>query len=327
LAVPLSQQHVPSVPEGLSLDREPGAGGPLVLLPGQDPSDLSGLAHALTRPYDHVPPPEPDPEPLLRLGRAQAELGRPQEAEASLRACQKLFLAIDDPAGELHACQELAKVLERTGDQAALADALTRFGELSERVGVDDAAPAVDALTTARQLYAKLGRPEDELAVLELLASIQEGHGDRRGQAESLAALGAVLVEFGRGAERPASGAHLERAMTALTSSAELYPEVGEPARRADVLGRLADVHRRLGDRRGEAAALTALAELHEEGGDIDKAISARTLGVRAFQAAGDERAELQALRRLTDLEAVARAARVRNVPAAAPADPVRPDA
>jgi GTP diphosphokinase / guanosine-3',5'-bis(diphosphate) 3'-diphosphatase len=62
----LSQQHVPSVPEGLSLDREPGAGGPLVLLPGQDPSDLSGLAHALTRPYDHVPPPEPDPEPLLR---------------------------------------------------------------------------------------------------------------------------------------------------------------------------------------------------------------------------------------------------------------------
>ena len=288
---------------------------------------LAGRVQALERAGDRLG----RARELLRLGRAQAELGRPQEAEASLRACQKLFLAIDDPAGELHACQELAKVIqlgvERTGDQAALADALTRFGELSERVGVDDAAPAVDALTTARQLYAKLGRPEDELAVLELLASIQEGHGDRRGQAESLAALGAVLVEFGRGAERPASGAHLERAMTALTSSAELYHEVGEPARRADVLGRLADVHRRLGDRRGEAAALTALAELHEEGGDIDKAIAARALGVRAFQAAGDERAELQALRRLTDLEAVARAARVRNVPAAAPADPVRPDA
>jgi GTP pyrophosphokinase len=57
-------QQIP-LPEGLALDREPGLGGPPVL-PGRAPNDTTGLAYALTRPYDHAPHPDPDVEPLLR---------------------------------------------------------------------------------------------------------------------------------------------------------------------------------------------------------------------------------------------------------------------
>src|SRR6266516_7943704 len=85
----MAQQQPEAVPEGLALDREPPAehaggrsdaahGRPaeLAAVPthasgqGGDHNgageELTGLAAALLRPYDHGPAPVPDIEPLLR---------------------------------------------------------------------------------------------------------------------------------------------------------------------------------------------------------------------------------------------------------------------
>jgi GTP diphosphokinase / guanosine-3',5'-bis(diphosphate) 3'-diphosphatase len=59
-------QQIPPPPEGLALDREPGIAGPLAVMPNGTTGNTVGLAHALTRPYDFAPLPNPDPEPLLR---------------------------------------------------------------------------------------------------------------------------------------------------------------------------------------------------------------------------------------------------------------------
>ncbi|HKE98291.1 MAG TPA: RelA/SpoT family protein, partial [Actinomycetes bacterium] len=59
-------QPISPVPEGLAIDREPGAIGAAALPPGRTPTGTAGLAYELTRPYDRTPPPEPDPESLLR---------------------------------------------------------------------------------------------------------------------------------------------------------------------------------------------------------------------------------------------------------------------
>jgi guanosine-3',5'-bis(diphosphate) 3'-pyrophosphohydrolase len=61
----MSQPSSP-LPEGLAVDREPGVGAPVVVVPGHGLDDIIGLAYALTRPYDTTPHATPDPEPLLR---------------------------------------------------------------------------------------------------------------------------------------------------------------------------------------------------------------------------------------------------------------------
>jgi len=59
----MAQQHGP-VNEGLAIDREPQG---ITGLPGRNGApDITGLAAALTRPYDTAPPPEPDLDSLLR---------------------------------------------------------------------------------------------------------------------------------------------------------------------------------------------------------------------------------------------------------------------
>jgi GTP pyrophosphokinase len=64
----MAHQQPGSVNEGLAIDREPQAITALTAGHGQRP-DATGLAAALTRPYDTAPPPEPDIDSLLRRMR------------------------------------------------------------------------------------------------------------------------------------------------------------------------------------------------------------------------------------------------------------------
>jgi GTP diphosphokinase / guanosine-3',5'-bis(diphosphate) 3'-diphosphatase len=64
----MAHQQPGSVNEGLAIDREPQAITALTAGHGQRP-DATGLAAALTRPYDTAPPPEPDIDSLVRRMR------------------------------------------------------------------------------------------------------------------------------------------------------------------------------------------------------------------------------------------------------------------
>ena len=170
------------------------------------------------------------------LARAQARLGRPDEAPGQLQRALELFRDLNDPANQAHTCLDLAEMADREGRRAEVVHhaeaALELYRKAGHRYGQ---AMALNAIGWYR---AQLG--EHDAAVeacqqgLELLGEFD----DRHGQAATWDTLGYAQHRAGRPVE----------AASAYRHALALYREFRDRYYEADTLAHLAEALADAGD-------------------------------------------------------------------------------
>ncbi|WP_422739882.1 AfsR/SARP family transcriptional regulator [Micromonospora sp. WMMD729] len=170
------------------------------------------------------------------LARAQARLGRLDEAPGQLRRALELFRELGDLANQAHTCLDLAEVADREGRRAEVVQhaeaALALYREAGHRYGQ---AMALNAVGWYR---AQLGAHDSAVEACQQALELLREFDDRQGQAPTWDTLGYAQHRAGRPAE----------AVVAYRHALALYREFQDRYYEADTLGHLAEAQVDAGD-------------------------------------------------------------------------------
>ncbi|MFI5925646.1 AfsR/SARP family transcriptional regulator [Micromonospora sp. NPDC051543] len=189
------------------------------------------------------------------LARAQARLGRLDEAPGQLRRALELFRELGDPANQAHTYLDLAEVADREGRRAEVVRhaeaALALYREAGHRYGQ---AMALNAVGWYR---AQLGEHDAAVEACQQALELLGEFDDRQGQAPTWDTLGYAQHRAGRPAE----------AVIAYRHALALYREFRDRYYEADTLTHLAEALVDAGDPAEAARSWrTALSILDELG-------------------------------------------------------------
>ncbi|MFG1678331.1 BTAD domain-containing putative transcriptional regulator [Micromonospora sp. NPDC049282] len=163
------------------------------------------------------------------LARAQARLGRLDEALGQLQRALDLFRALDDLANQGHTCLDLAEVADREGRRVEVVEnaeaALGLYRAAGHRYGQ---AMALNAIGWYR---AQLGEHDAAVEACQQGLALLREFDDRHGQAATWDTLGYAQHRAGRPAEAVAAYRH----------ALALYREFRDRYYEADTLGHLAE--------------------------------------------------------------------------------------
>ncbi|SNS96237.1 DNA-binding transcriptional activator of the SARP family [Streptosporangium subroseum] len=204
------------------------------------------------------------------LARAEADLGRYEEAQLHLGRALALFGEVGDGTAQAHTHRQFSWVLEQ---QAKYDGALTHAQQALDlfRAGGRRAGQAA-SLNAVGWYHALLGRHEQALIHCREALSLLAELGDRYGQADTWDSLGYAHHHLGR----------YEQATVSYRRALELYRQLGVRYGEADTLTRLSSTHLAAGRHEEARTALeTALASLDDLGHPDAERVrtSLRTLG------------------------------------------------
>ncbi|CCH18197.1 Signal transduction response regulator, SARP family [Micromonospora lupini str. Lupac 08] len=173
------------------------------------------------------------------LARAQARLGRLDEAPGQLQRALELFRELGDPANQAHTCLDLAEMADRQGRRDEVVEhaeaALRLYRAAGHRYGQ---AMALNAIGWYR---AQLGAHDAAVEACQQGLELLREFDDRHGQAATWDTLGYAQHRAGRPME----------AVSAYRHAAELYREFRDRYYEADTLGHLAEAQVDAGDPAG----------------------------------------------------------------------------
>ncbi|MGW0750515.1 BTAD domain-containing putative transcriptional regulator [Streptomyces sp. NPDC002587] len=190
------------------------------------------------------------------LGRANARMGRYDEAGRLLRRAVSLFEELGDPLGQAHCHNNLTLVFDRQHDfllaleQAALA--LTKYRAADNRVG------EARALNNMGWCNTKLGRYAAAVSCCESALARQREIGDRSGESATLDTLGFVHHNVGR---------H-QQAIACYERARDIYREFGDRFNEASLLTHLGDTAHAASDPDTAAEAWQNAQDIFVELGD-----------------------------------------------------------
>ncbi|MCU7821282.1 AfsR/SARP family transcriptional regulator [Kitasatospora sp. DSM 101779] len=195
---------------------------------------------------------------LGELGRANARMGRYEEADQLLRRAVPLFQELSDPLGEAHCHNSLTLVFERRHDfVSALAEAtsaLAKYRAAGNRTG------QARALNNMGWCNTQLGRYPAARRCCEQALVLQREIGDRNGESATLDTLGLVHHRVGR----------YHRAVACYEQALDIYREFGDRFNEAALLNHLGDSADAAGDpvtaREARRSAREILAEFDRTG-------------------------------------------------------------
>lgn len=189
------------------------------------------------------------------LARAQARLGRLDEAPGQLQRALELFRGLDDLANQAHTCLDLAEMADRQGRRTAVVEhaevALALYRLAGHRYGQ---AMALNAIGWYR---AQLSEHDAAIEACRQGLALLREFDDRQGEAATWDTLGYAQHRAGRPAEAVGSYRH----------AVELYREFRDRYYEADTLGHLAEAQAEAGDAVGATRSWrTALSLLDDLG-------------------------------------------------------------
>ncbi|TNH31090.1 SARP family transcriptional regulator [Micromonospora orduensis] len=192
------------------------------------------------------------------LARAQARLGRLDEAPGQLRRALELFGALDDRANQGHTCLDLAEMADRQGRRAEVVEhaeaALSFYRAAGHRYGQ---AMALNAIGWYR---AQLGAHDAAVQACEQGLELLREFDDRHGQAATWDTLGYAQHRAGRPAE----------AVGAYRHAVDLYRDFRDRYYEADTLGHLAEAQLDAGDPAGATGSWRTALEILDDLGHPD---------------------------------------------------------
>ncbi|WP_410812556.1 AfsR/SARP family transcriptional regulator [Micromonospora sp. 067-2] len=170
------------------------------------------------------------------LARAQARLGRVDEAPSQLERALALFRGLDDPANQGHTCLDLAEMADRQGRRAEVVQhaeaALALYRTAGHRYG------QAMALNAIGWYQAQLGEHHAAIEACRQGLELLREFDDRHGQAATWDTLGYAQHRAGRPSE----------AVGAYRHAVQLYREFRDRYYEADTLGHLAEAQVDAGD-------------------------------------------------------------------------------
>lgn len=213
------------------------------------------------------------------LARAQARLGRLDEAPGQLQRALELFRELGDLANQAHTCLDLAEVADREGRRAEVVQqaeaALALYREAGHRYG------QAMALNAVGWYQAQLGAHDTAVEACQQALELLREFDDRQGQAPTWDTLGYAQHRAGRPAE----------AVVAYRHALALYREFQDRYYEADTLGHLAEAQVDAGDPAEAARSWrTALGILDELGHPDAAQVRRRLADVDAPGPAGGAR-------------------------------------
>ncbi|HVE98181.1 MAG TPA: adenylate/guanylate cyclase domain-containing protein [Mycobacteriales bacterium] len=212
-------------------------------------------------------------ELLLRLARAEEDLGRHDGALANAERARELFERAGDLRGLAFAYRILAGLLRHHDRNDDAADAARRGLELAERVG--SAEEVGGCLINLGVVELTRGNLEAAVSCNERAIELFERTGNLNGRATAQVNLAETLAGLGRRDEA------LQHAMTGL----ELATAISATWTAADAHRTIARVHLDAARYDDAASSASEAAVLFDQVGDQQSAEEARALGARASSA------------------------------------------
>jgi len=201
---------------------------------------------------------------LSHVGVAHLRMGRFAPAAENLRAAQRIFEELDDPAGQGKALDNLALTEERLGHYEKAAGLMRESLRHLQRA--DQPTSTARALVNLALIEQRLGRLDDAADYAGQAALLHSAAGDEIGEANALSVLGEIETYRGR----------------------------HDAA--ADDLGRAMEICTRLGNRIGAAWTLDSLGTLHLHAGRLRQATAHYRRALAAFRETDQRDGEAWAL-------------------------------
>ena len=212
-------------------------------------------------------------ELLLRLARAEEDLGRHDDALEHAERGRELFERAGDLRGLAFAYRVLAGLLRHHDRNDDAADAARRGLELAERVGSTEEVGG--CLINLGVVELTRGNLEAAVSCNERAIELFERAGHTNGRATAHVNLAETLVGMG----------HTDEALTHATTGLELATSISATWTAADAHRTIARVHLDSARYDAAAAAASQAATLFDEVGDEQSAAEARALCDRASAA------------------------------------------
>ncbi len=170
------------------------------------------------------------------LGRANARMGRYDEADRLLHRAVALFRELGDPLGQAHCHNNLTLVFERQHDLHRALDQATRA--LRKYQAANNQVGEARALNNIGWCNTQLGRYAEAVDFCESALARQREIGDHSGESSTLDTLGLVHHNVGR---------H-QQAITCYERARDIYRECGDRFNEASLLAHLGDTAHAAGD-------------------------------------------------------------------------------
>ncbi|MFE0629560.1 ATP-binding protein [Streptomyces sp. NPDC058864] len=217
----------------------------------------------------------------LRVWQAAEEAGRAAGDPRTTARAALVIGSIHAADGDLEPAEpllrEAAELARRTGDSRWEAAAHHHLGDLLRQTGRTGA--ALDHLRRARDLYRALRLVPDEADALGKLATVHLVRWEFEEAAQEAERALTVLAD---GTRSPSAHAQLRGL------AAAAYLRLGRVAEARAAAAEAVAVHRRAGNRLGEAYGLTGVGRVAREEGDTVTALARHRDALRLFEELGD---------------------------------------
>jgi tetratricopeptide (TPR) repeat protein len=214
--------------------------------------------------------------------------GRPDGLASALLGTAALHLARDRYRDAVVAGGRAAGLAGTAGWTAGRAVAVAMVGNAHRLAG--SLPDAERELELARTLHRDAGLPDGEAGVLDKLGLLAHEQG----------LLAEAADCFGQALDlHVAAGCGPRHRADTLLALGDVNRSLGRLRDAAEQLTRALELHRRIGDRAGEAYVLRCLAEVRRDTGDLDRAGALARDAATAAARVGDRRVEAQAVQTL----------------------------